>query len=88
MPRYFLHIANRVGYARDEEGAELENMVAAVEQAKEGIRSILRDEARTGRLDLQGHVEIADESGAILQVVPFSDAFEIVMPTGRADPED
>lgn len=88
MPRYFLHIVNRVGFAPDEEGVELDDLPAAVEQAKDGIRSIISDEARSGRIDLNGRVEIADEAGAILQVVPFPDAFEIVMPAGRAYRED
>lgn len=88
MPRFFLHIANRIGFAPDEEGVEADDLAAAVEQAKEGIRSILSDEAKGGRLDLNGRIEIADEGGAVLQTVPFPDAFEIVMPAGRAYPEE
>lgn len=86
MPRFYLHVVNRIGFAPDQEGTELADLVAAVEQTKEGIRSILSDEARSGRLDLNGRVEITDESGRVLQVVPFPDAFEIAMPAGAAYP--
>ena len=88
MPRFFLHIANRIGYARDEEGVELDDLAAAVEQAKDGIRSIISDEARTGRIDLDGRVEIADETGTVRRVIPFPDAVEIVNAADRAYPED
>jgi hypothetical protein len=88
MPRFFLHIHNRIGFAPDEEGYDLADLAAAVEQAKEGIRSILSDEAKTGRLDLNGRIEIADETGTVRQSLPFSEAFEVVMPVGRACPEE
>lgn len=88
MARYFLHITNRIGFAADEEGVETDTLAGAVEQAKEGIRSIISDEAVQGRIDLNGRVDIADESGTVRQIVPFADAFEIMMPAGRAFPED
>ena len=88
MTRFYLHVVNRVGSASDEEGVELADLAEAVEQAKDGIRSIISDEARTGRIDFNGRIEIADESGATRQVVPFPDAFEIVAAGDRAFPED
>ena len=88
MPRFFLNIVNRIGSAVDEEGSDLDDVAAAVDQAKDGIRSIISDEARTGRIDLDGRIEIADSAGAIRQVVPFSDAFEIVPPADRARLEE
>ena len=88
MSRFFLHVINRVGSARDEEGVELESLQAAIETAKDGIRSIICDEAKAGRIDLDGRVDIADESGAILVNVPFPNAFEFSMPAERAYPEN
>jgi hypothetical protein len=88
MPRFFMHTTNRVGLAADEEGVELESLAAAVEQAKEGVRSIVSDEARAGCIDLNGRVEISNETGDILAVVPFPVAFDIVMPADRAYPEE
>lgn len=86
MRRFFIHVINRVGNARDDEGVELASLDLAVEQAKEGIRSIIADEAKSGRLDFDGRVEIADESGTILSVVPFPEAFALNPAAGRAYP--
>jgi hypothetical protein len=87
MSRFFLNVINRVGSARDEEGVALESLAAAVERAREGIRSILSDEAKAGWIDLDGRVEIVDESGTILAVVPFPEAFAFAAPAERAYPE-
>ncbi|MEA3014609.1 MAG: hypothetical protein QOD42_3154 [Sphingomonadales bacterium] len=77
MARFYLHVINGGGRAPDEEGVELADAQAAAARAVEGIRSILADEAKTGRMDLDGRIEIADESGAIVRTVPFEDALEI-----------
>ena len=87
MNRFFLNVINRVGSARDEEGVALESLAEAVARAKEGICSIIADEAKAGKIDLDGRVEIVDEGGTILAVVPFPEAFEICAPAGRAYPE-
>ena len=86
MSRFFLHVLNGVGDVRDGEGIEVESLDAAVAQAKEGIRSIVGDEARRGRIDMDGRVEIADESGRLCAVVPFPEAFEFVAAGARAHP--
>lgn len=88
MPRFFLNVINRIGPALDDEGMEVADLATATEQAKEGIRSIISDEAKGGRIDLNGRVEIADAAGRVERVIPFADAFEIVMPGARARPED
>lgn len=77
MARFYLHVINGTGRAPDEEGVELADADAAEARAVEGIRSILADEAKAGRMDLDGRVEIADERGAILRTVSFEDALEI-----------
>ncbi|HTU12222.1 MAG TPA: hypothetical protein VMG08_15130 [Allosphingosinicella sp.] len=83
MARYFLHVFNRIGAARDDEGAELDGLDQAIDHARQGIRSIIADEARTGRIDLDGRVEIASADGTILAVVPFPDAFALILPAER-----
>ena len=81
MARFFLHLINGTGCAPDEEGVELADAQAAKARAVEGIRSILADEAKAGRLDLDGRIEIADESGDIVRSVPFEEAF-VICPGG------
>jgi hypothetical protein len=82
MPRYHLHIYNRAGVSRDEEGLELPDLEAARESATEGIRSILSEEVRGGRFDLEGRVEIADGAGTVLEIVRFPEAVEVRPPEG------
>jgi hypothetical protein len=77
MARFYLHVINGTGRAPDEEGVELADAQAAEARAVEGIRSILSDEAKAGRMDLDGRIEISDESGAIVRTVSFEDALEI-----------
>ena len=77
MPRYFLHVRNGFGFAPDEEGQELPGIREARTVAIAGARSLLMAEVATGRLDLRGRVEIADESGGLIETVEFRDAVAI-----------
>ena len=77
MARFYLHIRNGGGFAQDPEGQELFNLAAARSAAIEGVRSLLSEEARQGELDLSGSIEIADEEGNILLIVPFSEAISL-----------
>ena len=77
MPIYFLHVFNRTGCSRDEEGMDLPDLAAAREAAVEGIRSILRDEVAHGMIDFEGRVEIEEEGGAVVMVVSYAEAVEM-----------
>lgn len=79
MARFYLHIRNGAGYAEDFEGQEIADLDAARAAAIEGVRSVLSEEARLGKLDLSGSIEIADGDGNILMILPFSDAVHIQM---------
>ena len=77
MPHYFFHIRNTTVDFADEDGAELPSRAGARSHAIEGIRCLIAAEARTGMIDFRGHIDIADESGAIIMSVPHADAFEL-----------
>lgn len=79
MARFYLHLYNRIGFVRDEEGEELPDIAAACEQALQGIRSVLSEEARAGIIDLRGRIEITGAGGELLAVVPFREAVELLM---------
>jgi len=85
MPTYYLHIHNGLGVTRDEEGAEHDDLEAARAEALAGIRSILKEEVGTGRLDLTGRIEIEDASGRLLLSIPFGDALHL---DGQDRPND
>ncbi|MND01289.1 hypothetical protein D3C83_202310 [compost metagenome] len=73
-----------MGFVPDEEGRELPDLGAAEDFAVDSIRSILKDELDTGRLDLRGRIDIADGGGQVLAVVPFDRAVELRLQQGPA----
>lgn len=77
MPRYYFHLQNRVGHVPDQEGLEVSGRAEARQQAISNIRSIVSEDVRNGLIDLNGRIEIADESGRSISVVTFIEAFEV-----------
>jgi hypothetical protein len=78
MTTYYLHLHNRDIDAPDEEGAELADIEAARWLAITGIRDFMSAELKDkGAIDLRGHIEIADGSGAVLATVAFTEAVTI-----------
>jgi hypothetical protein len=77
MPHFYLHIRNGGGYDEDPEGQELPDLDAARLAAIDGVRSVLSEELRQGQVDLNGAIEIADDDGNILLIVPFRDAVQL-----------
>lgn len=80
MPRFHFHSHARDGVSCDEDGMELPDLESARACAIDGIRSIASEEVRSGRPDLEGRIEIVDDSGAILDTVRFPEAVEVLPP--------
>jgi len=78
MTRYCLHVHCDNYVAEDEEGLDLPSVEAAKGEAVKGIRSILCDELMRGMLDLKGHIEVADETGSVVETIKFEEAVQIV----------
>lgn len=76
MPRFHIHVHNKIGEVRDEEGEELADIAEAQRKAVEGVRSILSEEVLRGSLDLRGRVEIATPDGEVLLSMPFADMLQ------------
>ena len=85
MPTFYLHIHNGTNDIDDGEGSELADVHDARRLAILGIRSIVAEEAKAGRIDLRGRVDIADAGGATVMTVAFRDAFELELPQGGGD---
>ena len=77
MPRFFLDVINGHGKIPDEEGVALESQSAAVAIALDSIRSMVAEDARTGVIDLTGHIVVRDEANNTLLTIAFSEAFEL-----------
>ena len=76
MPRYFFHLYDDL-VSIDEEGSELPDLAAARRTAVQNVRAIACQEVLEGHLNLQHRIEVEDESGRCVLVVPFQDAVEV-----------
>jgi hypothetical protein len=76
VPRYFFHIYEDE-VIRDEEGVVLADAEAARRQAMAGIRDMMCGQVREGRLVLHYRVEVEDDAGAPVLVIPYAEAVAI-----------
>ena len=76
MPRYYFHLHNGAT-ARDEEGRELPDLNAARQEAIRAARELMGEDIKEGLLRLGHRIEIGDENGAEVLVVPFAEAVMI-----------
>ncbi len=76
MPRFFFHIFDDVEVL-DDEGIELSDAAAARAAAVEGARALICDQVRKGEVHLEHRVEVADEAGERILILPFGEAVKI-----------
>jgi hypothetical protein len=69
MPRYFFHVREGSSLSRDEEGQELPNVEAARREAINSAREILGEKLLHGGSLNHRSIEIADETGYVVDVV-------------------
>jgi len=77
MVRYFMHVKDRHGFTFDDTGCQLPSLAAVRRRALENARSLMCDDVSCGVLDLRGAIEVTDERGATVMVLPFSECVEI-----------
>ena len=77
MPRYYFHLHEPTQLTRDDFGLDLPDLARARVEAVRGVRSVLSEEIRAGRLDLRGRIDVADREGNILLTVLIRDTVEI-----------
>jgi hypothetical protein len=85
MPRFRFHIRSKEELIEDEEGANLVDLAAAIDEAVKGARSLIGDDVLNGFLDLDQRIEIVDENGERVATVKFADAIEIISGSGVAN---
>jgi hypothetical protein len=76
VPRYFFNIYDDI-VVRDDEGMELADVDAARREALAGIREMMCDQVRQGRLILHHRIEVLDAAGAAVLNMTFGDAVRI-----------
>ena len=77
MARFYFHVHEAFGSTLDEDGRELPDLKSARSEAVKGVRSILCAEIVRGRLDLRSRIEVTDDKGDIVLVIPFSQTVEL-----------
>jgi hypothetical protein len=80
MPRYYLHIVRDGEAIKDPEGYDLPDLDAAKREAISGAREILSEEVLRGSLSLDEHIEIVDDRGEVVFVIPFMSTVDIRCP--------
>ena len=80
MALYFFHLRDGVDILLDPEGRQLDGPGAIADAALNDARSIIGHDAVQGRIMLNQHIDVEDESGNILHTLHFADAVEIVYP--------
>jgi hypothetical protein len=74
MPQFFLHLREDGGLLRDHEGREYLSLSEAREEAVRSAHELMSDSVTIAANPTDSRFEIADETGAIVLVVPFDEA--------------
>jgi hypothetical protein len=77
MARYHFHLHECGTIIRDEEGLKKPDLDSVREQALRSAREIMGGEIKSGKLCLGCHIEVQDEAGQVVLVVPLKDAVEV-----------
>ena len=72
VPRYFFNIHDGI-VTLDEEGRDLPDAEAAKAEAIAGGRDLMCGQLRDGHLDLRHRIEVMDEQGNRVAVVPYGE---------------
>jgi hypothetical protein len=76
VPRFFFHVFDDV-VLTDDEGIELPDAEAARREALAGVRAMMCDQVRNGRLVLGHRVDVDDEHGRRVLSLKFAEAITI-----------
>lgn len=74
MPRFFFHIRDGDELIEDPDGTVLPDLEAARLEAIEGARAVLAAKVLAGKVIDGQKFEITDESGNVLELMPFKSA--------------
>jgi hypothetical protein len=74
MARYHFHLHDRSGMLADEEGVMLDSAADALRLALTNARGLISDDVASGVLDLNGAIQVTDEQGRTLLILPFEEA--------------
>jgi len=76
MPHYYFHLYNDV-VLMDEEGVDLPDLEAAHANGIKEAREMMLDMVTQGRINFSHRIDIADESGTVVDSVTFGEAVKV-----------
>ena len=76
MPLFYFHLYNDLDVI-DEEGLDLLDLDAARANAIKEARAVMVDMVAEGRINFSHRIDIADESGDVVDSVNFSEAVAV-----------
>lgn len=77
MARFHFNLHECGDIVIDEDGVERADLAAVRTEAIEAAREVMGAEVKQGRLCLSCHIEVTDEHGERVLVIPFRDALTI-----------
>jgi hypothetical protein len=78
LPQYFFHLRDHVERLLDPQGRAIDDPATIAAMTLSEARALIAHDALEGSIDLGQRLEVEDESGAIVHVLRFSDAVEIL----------
>ena len=75
MPRLYLHLRDGVDLCEDPDGGDYPSIADARDEAIQGAREIMSDHIKFGERMDHCVIEIVDEEGRVVLLVPFQEAF-------------
>ncbi|MGI4945301.1 MAG: DUF6894 family protein [Janthinobacterium lividum] len=72
MPRYYFVLSSKEASMDDPEGTELPDLAAARQEAEKDVEHLRQPRIGGGRCWAGWAMQVRDEGGAVLAVVPFS----------------
>lgn len=76
MPRFYFHLFDDM-VSIDEEGKELPSVEFAHQEATRSVQAMACAEVLEGHLNLDHRIEVADETGEVVNTVRFRDVVRI-----------
>ncbi|HEX8444056.1 MAG TPA: hypothetical protein VF631_10475 [Allosphingosinicella sp.] len=77
MARYHFHIDECGTIITDDEGLKKPDMESVRHEALMSAREIMCGEMKRGKLCLSCHIEVQDEAGHVVYILPFKQAVEV-----------
>jgi hypothetical protein len=74
MARYHFHLHDASGMLADEEGVALDSPSDALRLALANARGLISEDVASGVIDLNGAIQVTDEQGRTLLILPFEEA--------------